>query len=312
MATNRRNFLRELVGQVARGAGELVGQALPPDIAAPAEAADTSAPLWPVPAPARCASLDEVCALADELGLAPRKDAVLSICRWSLRISPADDEVATPEPQTQPQPEPEPEPECIVELDLTWIAALGESGLLPDGGVLRLHAEGPPEWVAPPETLGGSPALAGGRQLEVAPELVLPRAWSDSVAALGLDPGELEAWETLRRRLAELQSTVTFDASARPQMLHRLLGYPEERRGDMPLVCEMLANGIALGDEPAAAHPRAREFEAGAARWLLLAQLSADPRLGWSWGSEDARLYLWIHEADLAARRLENVRAFRQ
>ncbi len=302
MATNRRNFLRELAGQVARGAGELVGQAIGPEIATPAEAADAAQQPWPVPAPARCASLDEVSALADEVGLGGRQDAVLSICRWSLRLSPSDDEFASPESEAS----------WIVELDLTWIAALGESGLLPDGGVLRLHADRAPEWLPPPETLGGSPALAGGRQLEVAPELVLPRAWSDTVGRLGLDADELEAFETLRHRLAELQSTVTFDTSTEPQSLHRLLGYPEERRGEMPLVCEMLANGVDLGDEPAAAHPRAREFEAGAARWLLLAQLSADPRLGWSWGAEDARLYAWVHEADLAARRFENVRTFRQ
>jgi hypothetical protein len=302
VATNRRNFLRELAGQVARGAGEIVGQRLPLDAFAPDEPPPATPPTWPVPAPARCATLDEVCELAGELGLAPREDAVLSTCRWSLRLTPTDDDFGAPDPEAQ----------CAVELDLTWIAALGESGLLPDGGVLRLDGAGVPEWAPPPETLGGSPALAGGRQLEVAPELVLPRVWSDSVSQFALGPGEVEAWEDLRHRLAELQSTVTFDASEQPQALHRLFGYPEERRGNMPLICEMLAGGVDLGDEPATAHPRAPEFEAGAARWLLLAQLSADSRLGWSWGADDARLYIWIHEADLAARRFESARTFRQ
>jgi hypothetical protein len=303
VATNRRNFLREMMGQVARGAGELVGQALPLDAIAPDEPPEPAAEMWPVPAPSRCASLDEAAALADEVGLGSHQDTVLAACRWSLRLSPSDDAHAPPRVSDS---------SSVVEIDLTWVAALGESGLLPDGGVLRLYPISAPEWAPAPETLAGSPALAGDHQLEVAPELVLPRAWSEAVGRLALDTDELEAWEALRYQLAELQSTVTFDAASEPTALHRLLGYPEERRGDMPLVCEMLANGVELGDEPAAAHSRAREFEAGAARWLLLAQLSADARLGWSWGADDARLYLWIHEADLSTRRFENVRVFRQ
>jgi hypothetical protein len=301
VATNRRNFLRELVGQVARGAGELVGQALPLD-PAPLDP-DPSSLEWPIPgpAPARCASLDEVYELADEVGLARHRDAALSICRWSLRLTAPD--IGDLQPASQDS--------CLLEIDLAWLSALGESGLVPEDGVLRIYDDRAPEWSPAPDTLGGSPALAAGRQLEVSPELVLPRAWSDAVGRLGLDEDELEAWETLRHRLAELQSTVPFDTQA-PQALHRVLGYPEERRGDMPLACEMLANDVDLGDEPPAAHPRASEFEDGTSRWLLLIQLSADPLLGWSWGAAWERRYLWIHEADLATRRFERVRTFTQ
>jgi hypothetical protein len=153
---------------------------------------------------------------------------------------------------------------------------------------------------------------ASGHPFELTPELVLPRVWSDAVQGLGLDPDEQDAWELLRHRLAESQGTLTFDESPDPQSLHRLLGYPDERHGNMPLACEMLAQGIDLHDEPAIVHPRAEEFEAGAARWLLLAQCSDDERLDWSWGTGDDRLYFWIHEADLATGDFTRVRAFVQ
>jgi len=298
VSTNRRNFLRELVEQVSRGAGELIGQAINPDLSRPTDLEDAST-AWevPAPAPARCASLDEVYELADELGLNRHRDAVLAICRWSLRLTALDSgDVEAPSEDDS----------ALLELDLAWVAALGESGLMPEDGVLRIYDGRAPEWQAAPDTLGGSAALAGGRQLEANPELVLPPSSSDAVRGLELDDDELAAWETLRRRLDELQGGEASSWAGPP--CHRVLGYPDDDPGNMALACEMLAHGV----DPAAARERASEFEAGAARWLLLAELGADASLGWSWGAAWERRYLWIHEADLAARRFERVRTLTQ
>jgi hypothetical protein len=319
--SSRRDFLRQLAGQVSRGAGGLMQQALSdvsPEPAVEGWGPEAAPRAIPAVAPGRCASLDEACGLAEWAGLAGRRDEVLSICRWSLRLTPPDN--ASRLQLREPAEE-------TLRVDLAAVDALGEPGLLPRSGQLTLAASGdltaagshgerirPCEvrWSPSPGAPGGPAAIASGQPLELTPELVLPRVWSDPVQALELEFDELEAWERVRRRLAELQGTLPFDGISEPQSLHRLLGYADERRGNMPLVCEMLAHGIDLEHEPAAVHPRAAEFEAGAARWHLLAQCSDDQRLGWYWGPGDSRLYVWIHEADLAAQDFSRVRAFAQ
>lgn len=327
--SSRRDFLRHLAGQVsrqvARGAGELIQVQQALNDVAYEPPVDTWLP-EPVPAPravpavapGRCASLDEVCALADGEGLSGRRDDVLSICRWSVRLTP---------PDTAPDPQLEQPSEETLRLDLAAVSALGESGLLPPNGQLTVVASDDPSAAEPhgeqilpcevrlrpsPQVPDGPAAIASGQPLELTPELILPRVWAESVQALGLEFDQLQAWERVRRRLAELQGTLPFDDVLEAQSLHRLLGYADERQGNMPLACEMLAHGIDLEQAPAAVHPRAAEFEAGAARWLLLVQCSDDQRLGWHWGPSDSRLYVWIHEADLAARDFSRVRAFAQ
>lgn len=281
------------------------------------------------PAPSRCATLDDVCALVDEVGLERHRESVLSLCRWSLRLTPSP---GAPGGQAQRSSEGDPAPDpsaalpCVLELDLAAVAQLGQPGLLPSAGVLRLfvdNTQSRPQticehtrrctlhWSPPPESVA-VPATASGQPLELSPELLLPRVWSDPAQCLGLELTEVDAWEQLRNRLAGIQGAVPFDGSLDPQSLHRVLGYPDERQGNMPLASEMLAHQIDLGEAPAAVHDRAYEFEPGAQRWLLLAQLSDDQRLGWDWGWGDERVYVWIHESDLAARDFSRIRAFTQ
>lgn len=318
------------MGQVSRGAGEIVGQALSdrlpasrdeplvPDIAPVARAIAA-------PAPSRCATLDDVCALVQEADFERHLEPILSLCRWSLRLTPP---IEAPVTQTAAAQEPRPQKDdCTVELDLAALPELGEPGLLPSAGVLRIlvdDTQSRPQticehtrdctvrWSPPPATAAAPATASSGHPLDLAPELQLPRVWSDPVQRLGLEPPEIDAWERIRDRLAGIQGVVPFDSSPEPESLHRLLGYPDERQGNMPLACEMLAHDVDFDDAPAAAHPRAGEFEAGAARWLLLAQLSDDQRLDWSWGWGDERVFIWIHESDLAARDFSSVIAFTQ
>jgi hypothetical protein len=158
----------------------------------------------------------------------------------------------------------------------------------------------------------GDGAPEGSRAVELSAELQLPRAWSAPIQALGLDDVEHEAWEQLRRQLADRQGVELHDRMPGLQALHRLLGYPDERRGDMPVACELLARGHALGDDPPYAHPNAVDVEPEAGRWRLLLQLTVDDEIGWSWGAWCNRLYFWIDERDLAAHDFTRVRGIAQ
>jgi hypothetical protein len=69
------------------------------------------------------------------------------------------------------------------------------------------------------------------------------------VQSLDLDDVEHCAWEDLRRYIIDEQRADLGDDVARAQ-IHRFLGYPGERRGDMPLACELMAQGCGLGEDP--------------------------------------------------------------
>ena len=137
--------------------------------------------------------------------------------------------------------------------------------------------------------------------LDLSTELVLPRVWSEPVQELGLDEAGQSAWTALRERLAAVQGVELHGEDPQPCVVHRFLGYPDERTGNMPIECELRAAGIDLEGGPAFAHARAAELGPRSTRWRMLLQLSTDDLLGWSWGSGAERLYVWIDGADLAA-----------
>ncbi len=82
---------------------------------------------------------------------------------------------------------------------------------------------------------------------------------------------------------------------------HRLLGHAEEIQDDMHLQCQLLAHGIK--DEQ---DPRAAALAAGALSWQLLLQVDSDEAAGMRWSSA-GRLYFWIEQPALKARRFDNV-----
>jgi len=171
-----------------------------------------------------------------------------------------------------------------------------------------VHQEAPtPADAAVSAAPTASPASSA---VHLSAELQLPRVWSESVQALELDGSEHQGWQRLREQLAERQGVLLHDETPDFQVLHRLFGYPDERRGDMPLACELLAQGHVLGTDPPRAHPHASAVEPHAARWRLLLQLSIDDQLGWAWGGRRERLYVWIDRDDLAAGDFTRVQSF--
>lgn len=280
-ASDRRGFLRSLAGEMLRGRGRLV-EAMAPEPADPAAAETLDAPAIeePLALPSlRLVSSDELAALAIEAGLERRLSAVSALARRSIRLTAGG---------AGRSRRGAPGDACVLELDLADVAEVAGGGLgLPQAGVLRcVHAGGHLVDVVvheQNEDPGDGPAVA------LSAELTLPRVWAAPVQALGLDPAEEKAWEALRERLAELQGVEL--PTRTPQRLDRVLGWPEDRIGDMPLSCELVSRGHDLGGEPAGLHPHATECEGAAARWRLAVQLVLQP---------DGRLFVWVPSEGLA------------
>jgi hypothetical protein len=153
------------------------------------------------------------------------------------------------------------------------------------------------------------PDRPAGCAVDLAPQLVLPRAWAEPVRALDLDQSEQLAWEQLREALAEAQGAEPAVTAMDALVMHHLLGYPHETSGSMPLTCELLDRGEDVSDGFPETHPLAGELEEPARRWRLLLQLSVDDHLGWTAQEPDGRLYVWIDEGALRDRDFTRVYA---
>ena len=304
-ARSRRGFFRQLAGEI--------GQRLIPfgDEEPPREETEPE----PEPEPERRATrglparagvtVGDLLDLADEAGLGGRLDAVQALALTSVRLT-----LGRARPHGSRLGEAPAGPDeafCLAHIDLAELAGvLGRdspfmgatlSCFAPVDGDCRVVVDAPP------------PGAQRWRSIDLTVELELPRVWSAPVQALALDGAEHEAWQRLREQLAERQGVDLHDGTLELQAVHRLLGYPDDRQGDMPLACELLARGHVLGDDPPLAHARAAEAEPRVGRWRLLLQLTIDDDLGWAWGEGRDRLYLWIDERDLANGDFARVRA---
>jgi hypothetical protein len=344
--SSRRGFLRHLIGEVRDQVVQLAGD----ESLAGWTTGGEDRPPPPLRSPAARAlpsrgqvRLDDVLAIADECGLSRRLDEVRALARRSLRLTLVGEaSQGVPRASWLGDPDVRPvdlawsgqqEPRCLAGIDLAQArVVLGDDGPLPIDGTLWCYAPPAASFVsdhgdpadyyvvvhkgdAIPEAATTSLEAAPPRpvrSIELSPEFQLPRVWSDSVQALELEEAEHDGWQRLREQLAERQGVEVHDMTHGFQVMHRLLGYPDTRRGDMPLACELLDRGYILGDTPPLAHPCAAEAEPDAGRWRLLLQLSIDDELGWSWGDRRERLYLWIDDGDLTNGDFSRVRAFAQ
>jgi hypothetical protein len=303
-ASDRRNFLAAMARRAARSA-----RTVAKEVGNPAQTvsryiaeldldpAAEEAPAAPerrldATAPSRCASIEDVAALAEEVSLAHQADALSALALPSIRLTPAPKSVADGWLKTNWDGDGE---VPVAEIDLS-AAALADTPLARLGR-LRLYA-GQPD-AASEQAYGLVPARAivadraetepaGARSVAAAAELTLPRVWSALVTELSLNPTERKAFAELRQRLSESQG-VEHDGDGGPQIaFHRLLGYPNETSGAMPPAC-----ADAVGGDPEQAH---RE-------WRLLAQISSPER---------ERLYFWTRSDALDNGELGPVVAFRR
>ncbi len=146
--------------------------------------------------------------------------------------------------------------------------------------------------------------------LRLSGELTLPGESAGLPASLELGFEELDAWQRLRERLAELQGVEVEDRAVDWHALHRVLGHPDTTHDSMALDAQLVVNGIDLNTGERYFDPRVGELEAGAEEWRLLFQLSSDDELGLALGHPLGRLHVWIQNEELRRGRFDDVWAF--
>jgi Domain of unknown function (DUF1963) len=298
----------------------------------------------PAKAAQRTCSPDELVLMADGVGLGSRSDDIRALARSSVRLTHRPAGTFAPPGHSRlgglpDLPSPEQWPmwdetplQFLGQVDLSLLAgrdgleALPDEGLMifffdhagtasglhpDDRGAARVLLVDPP---APEEIVTGDFDGVPGSPIDLSVELVLPRVKSAAVRALGLDPDEQRAWRKLRLALAVAQGVGPEGRNREdnPPAVHRLLGYPDETTGSMPLACELVARGHAVGDVDPGDHPAAPEAEPTAAGWQLLLQLSVDDDVDddWSWADYHDRIYLWTPPDALTSGTLDPVTAF--
>lgn len=214
----------------------------------------------------------------------------------------------------------------IAQIDLADVARLYPASPLPRAGLLSffydarqqpwgyaaehrgawrvVHVEASGTYPAtPPHDL---PAEARFEPLVVSlvPEMKLPTLASEAVASLELRDRERLGYSALLGDVEQAQR----DGGEPP---HRLLGHPDPIQGEMEGEVQLVANGIDADGPEAYDSPEAKRLLREGGGWRLLLQVSSDPRTGMVWG-DDGRLYVWMREADVAARRWSDAWLFLQ
>jgi uncharacterized protein YwqG len=217
----------------------------------------------------------------------------------------------------------------VGQIRLEEVAAVAPPSPLPDEGALLcfFDLDGRPNGYAPADRGSCRVVLldAPAGELERAPEqratlLELPLAFSAELtlpgeaaglpASLALDPDGLDAWQRLREALAGAQGVEVEDRAEDWHALHRLLGHPDTTADGMQLDAQLASAGIDLAAGEHDFDPRVDELRAGAERWRLLLQVSADDDAGLDLGYPVGRLHVWIREEALAAGRFDELWAF--
>lgn len=89
-----------------------------------------------------------------------------------------------------------------------------------------------------------------------------------------------------------------FDEYSHQGPAHQLLGWPTLIQNEMELECQMVTNGIYMGNTSGYKHPRRAELERSAQDWILLLQVDSDDDAQMMWGDAGV-LYFWIRRQDL-------------
>lgn len=158
------------------------------------------------------------------------------------------------------------------------------------GGARVLHVSG--ELARRPRPVDDGATLTE-RSLRAERTLTIPPWESPGLETLDLGRDDAERYFDLREAVERARGYEDeFD------VIHQVLGHPDEIQGDMKLECQLVTNGLYCGDSTGYEDPRAAELEAGASDWRLLLQVASDEDAGAMWG-DLGRLYYWIRDQDL-------------
>jgi len=92
----------------------------------------------------------------------------------------------------------------------------------------------------------------------------------------------------------------------RPDLRHRMGGYPDRLQGDLRLQAQLVTHGLHCGNSSGYATGREKRLYPGAKDWELLLQIDSDDSAGMMWG-DSGRIYFLIQKDDLRERRFENI-----
>jgi len=95
----------------------------------------------------------------------------------------------------------------------------------------------------------------------------------------------------------------------RPDLSHRIGGYPDNIQGCMREQAQLVSNGVQWPEGLRKA--RGKQLSPGALDWERLLQIDSGRGAGMMWG-DAGRIYFLIHRDDLRQRRFEKVRAILQ
>jgi uncharacterized protein YwqG len=201
-------------------------------------------------------------------------------------------------------------------IDLTEIARLDDSGLLPPAGFLNFFYD-----AAEQEAWGNDPAQSAGWRVVYVPpgdtELLPAPPGTRAFPAHGLRGVRtitLPGWEEEvladwsredGERLSGLDDAWREVVGRRDDWpgwpRHQIGGWPDLVQSSFWLEAQLASNGIHVAGPAGYRDPRAAQLRAGAASWRLLLQVDTDDDLGWMWG-DAGMLYYTMRQEDLMAR----------
>ena len=126
------------------------------------------------------------------------------------------------------------------------------------------------------------------------------------------DPEYIE--ETLKMDLEKSPAQEHYDrwSEENQKCISQLFGFPLLVQGYMRIECALVDNGFDVGDETGYGEKELDELSPEANEWILLFQLDPDDsRIGIPWAGSD-RMFFWIKQTDLMARRFEKAWMIRQ
>ncbi|MCA9093465.1 MAG: DUF1963 domain-containing protein [Planctomycetaceae bacterium] len=201
----------------------------------------------------------------------------------------------------------------LAQISLADLLEFPEHELLPPNGLLSFFYDREQStWGFDPEHRGSWRVVYHATEMlrRTSPPTPVPDEAMFDTCGISFEGGlAIPGWELLdheRLQFTDEEQSAFFEVMQGTEgMEHHLFGYAHEIQGEMSTECQLVSNGVYCGSGDPLSTPEGKRLAPGAKDWRLLLQLDSDDSVGWMWG-DCGRLYFWIREEDLKARRFEN------